>query len=257
MMLKALQFEWELLRWKIAKAVSSKPPAKPVFHDRLTAEYFNSLVAPSSTVRVPTTEEYFPIAANTTDCAELAECLKRHGSDKATRHSYHKAYAGLLAGRRHEPLRILEIGIGTNDPAVPSSMGTTGRPGASLRAWREWGPRFEVFGADVDKNILFQDDRIRTFWVDQTDPKSFAELEALGHGSFDLIIDDGLHRPDANLNTLAFAQKMLKPDGIFVVEDIVKWLAPFWLAQANVLAHWASATLIFDSKEALFIVRSK
>jgi SAM-dependent methyltransferase len=187
----------------------------------------------------------------------LAKLLRLHGSDKSTVHSYYLAYSALLANRRAEPLRILEIGIGTNDPDAPSSMGTAGRPGASLRAWRDWGPRFEVHGADIDRRILFQEERIKTHWVDQTSLESLAGLETLGKGSFDLIIDDGLHRPDANLKTLAFAMRMLKPNGIVVIEDIIKPLAPFWLSVGNLLSDRAATQLLFDRKEALFIVRPK
>lgn len=194
---------------------------------------------------VPTTRDAFPDIEGSRDCLDLADLLQRHGSDKATRHSYHIAYAGLLAGKRNAPLRILEIGIGTNDPDAPSTMGAQGRPGASLRAWRDWGPRFEVHCADIDRRILFSEDRIATHWIDQTDTASFAALaERLGPASFDLIIDDGLHRPDANLNTLAFALKMLKPGGVFVVEDIEKMLAPFWLGMADVLSTTCDARLL-------------
>ena len=51
----------------------------------------------------------------------------------------------------------------------------------------------------IDRRILFHEDRISTFWVDQTDPNSLDALAAqLGDIKFDLIIDDGLHLPHAN-----------------------------------------------------------
>lgn len=255
--MKALQFELERLRWKISRKLSATPSEKPLRLSRVAVSNFGCFVGQPGETSVTTTAEAFPGIDTTADGKALAELLKSHGSDKATRHSYYLAYAGLLANRRAEPLRILEIGIGTNDPNAASSMGAAGRPGASLRAWRDWGPQFDVHGADIDRNILFSEDRIATHWVDQTSRASLLSLEQLGRNSFDLIIDDGLHRPDANLHTLAFALRMLKPGGVFVVEDIIKPLAPFWQAIGDVLADRADTQLLFDRKEALFIVKPK
>ena len=36
----------------------------------------------------------------------------------------------------------------------------------------------------------------------------------------DLIIDDGLHQPDANLNVILEFVEQLNPSGILVIEDI-------------------------------------
>jgi hypothetical protein len=105
---------------------------------------------------------------------------------------------------------ILEVGLGTDNDAVASNMGAAGKPGASLRAFRELLPHARIYGADVDRSILFDEENIQTFFVDQTDFQSIDALdEAIGH-DFDLIIDDGLHSPDANLAMLIFAQKRLR-----------------------------------------------
>jgi SAM-dependent methyltransferase len=114
-------------------------------------------------------------------------------------------------------------------------MGRQGKPGASLRAFRDYLPRACIYGADVDTRILFEEDRIKTFFVDQTD---LASLESLGRriaGDFDLIIDDGLHSPNANIAVLAFALKRLKPGGWVVIEDIVGDAAPVWHVVAALL----------------------
>ena len=49
-----------------------------------------------------------------------------------------------------------------------------------------------------------------------------------GESNYDLIIDDGLHSPDANLNTLVFALGILSPIGFFVVEDIAAAALDIW-----------------------------
>ena len=46
-----------------------------------------------------------------------------------------------------------------------------------MRALRDYFPNANIFGADIDKNILFNDqNRIKTFYVDQLDRKSVENL---------------------------------------------------------------------------------
>ena len=45
-----------------------------------------------------------------------------------------------------------------------------GKPGASLRVWRDYFPNAIIYGADIDKDILFAEERIKTFYIDQLDP---------------------------------------------------------------------------------------
>lgn len=154
---------------------------------------------------------------------ELAVLFNRYGSDKATRHGYYIVYASLLdqLGADGE-INLLEIGLGTNNTDVASHMGIAGRPGASARAFRDFLPRGQIFGADVDQRILFSEDRIKTFHVDQTDRESFLELDRNLPDRMDLMIDDGLHLPTANINTLSYFLSRIRPGGFAVVEDIPK-----------------------------------
>jgi SAM-dependent methyltransferase len=187
-------------------------------------------------LRPRTISEAFGDVSRTRDCIDLGGLFDRHGSDKATVHDYHMLYAALLSGRRLQSLTLLEIGLGTNTITVRSNMGPSGRPGASLRAFRDWAPQADIHGADIDRSILFSEDRITTYWVDQTDAKSAEGLgRSLASRKFDLIIDDGLHEPHANLNTVAFALDRLKPGGYVVVEDILPASLPLWRIAAAIL----------------------
>ena len=182
-------------------------------------------------------EEWLPLVTDDRAASDLALLFNKHGSDKSTYHDYHHIYNSILIGRRERPLNILEIGLGSNNLDVPSNMGPWGRPGASLRAFRDWLPHAHIFGADVDKRILFQEERISTFWVDQTDEKSLFRLASqLSRTKFDLIIDDGLHLPHANFNTLDALLTLLGERGVFVVEDIEPVHKPFWQLARAVLA---------------------
>lgn len=187
---------------------------------------------------------------------ELGDLLRLCGSDKSTDHDYFEVYGSLLAHKRQDPLRILEIGLGTNNLAFQSNMGLGGRPGASLRAFRDWAPNAEVIGADIDRGVLFAEDRISTYFVDQTDPLSLAELaETVGFG-FDLIIDDGLHLPHSNFNTIEALLPLLKPDGTMVIEDIDAIHLHYWQAAGAVLTGY-DTWLVERKGGYLFIIRSK
>ena len=152
---------------------------------------------------------------------KLGNVLKINHSDKSTSHDYHYLYYFILNKLNNENLNILEIGLGTNDPNLVSTMGYGGRPGASLYAFKEYLPKANIYGADIDKNILFNEDRIKTCFVDQLDLKSFENIKnTFGKIQYDLIIDDGLHSIGANLNTLLFALDNVKLNGWIVIEDI-------------------------------------
>jgi SAM-dependent methyltransferase len=158
---------------------------------------------------------------------QFGEAFDRNGSDK-TELQHHFLYATLLAKNAGKDLDILEIGLGTNDTRCVSHMGKHGRPGASLRAFRDCLPNARVFGADIDRGCLFEEERIQTTWADQTRPETIRELSKLSGRGYDLIIDDGLHSPDANLHVLLFALDQLKPGGTLVIEDITPHARPLW-----------------------------
>ena len=96
---------------------------------------------------------------------DLCNLFNKYGSDKANQHTYSKYYYNIFKDIRNNNIRLFEVGIGTNNPDLPSSMGINGKPGASLYAWRDFFPNGNIFSADIDKDILFTDDRIKTFYA--------------------------------------------------------------------------------------------
>jgi hypothetical protein len=160
---------------------------------------------------------------NNDETNNLAEILNKNKSDKANNHNYHILYSYILGKHfnKNDNLNVLEIGLGTNNPTLVSSMGAEGRPGASLYSWKEYLPNSQIFGADIDKDILFNEDRIKTDYVDQLNLKTFDDMQNnFGNNMYDLIIDDGLHSIGANLNTLIYAMSHIKDNGWIVIEDI-------------------------------------
>jgi len=184
----------------------------------------------------------------------LGDCFNRHGSDKSSLHDYHWLYGSIL--QHPEAISsILEIGLGTNNPSVPSNMGVDGKPGASLRSWKDYCKNAVIYGADIDRNILFQEERIETYLVDQTDHASFASLAAKIPERLDLIVDDGLHAVDANVQTLSFALQRLKPLGWVVIEDIAIASQPLWQLVAALLPSTFQSAFIIAKNGCLFAVQ--
>src|SRR5579863_2494095 len=185
---------------------------------------------------------------------ELKNLFDHYGSDKGySNHNYHWLYGSILGTRRASAL--LEIGLGTNNEDVVSNMTRQGTPGASLRAFRDFLPEAHIYGADIDRRILFQEERVSTFFVDQTDIDSFAELSAALPDELDLIIDDGLHTPNANLASLVFGLGRLKVDGYFLVEDIGRHAVPIWqLVSAALLPEQYESHVVEAGTQFLFVV---
>jgi hypothetical protein len=198
--------------------------------------------------------EVFPRNAAETEAAEaLKASLDACGSDKANRHKYHCLYGPILKNRN--AIRgILEIGIGTTFMDVVSTMGAQGTPGASLRAFRDFLPNAQIYGADIDRRILFQEERISTYYVDQTDPAAMKNLADQTPNDLDLIIDDGLHSPDANIAVLTFAIRKVRIGGWVVIEDIREKALPVWDVVAALLPTTFDCVMVKNGDANAFAV---
>lgn len=170
--------------------------------------------------------EYYRMRENNANVQLLGQQLNRFRSDKAVFYQhYHHVYAGLIEdlGGRQKPLRYLEIGMGTNNSKLVSTMGAGGSPGASLRAFSEYLPNSQIYGADVDRDILFQNEemRIQTTYIDGFNISTYDDMyERFGSSKFDLIIDDAAHAVASDLNTLIFALGHVNVPGFIVIEDV-------------------------------------
>ncbi len=164
--------------------------------------------------------------------------MTRHGSDKGQGgHRYTTVYPVLFGKSRDQPVRIFELGLGTNNPRLASNMGVQGIPGASLRGWRELFPHALVYGADIDRDILFEEDRIKTFYCDQLDSVAIRNLwsQPVLQGGMDIIIDDGLHTFESSISFLDGSLEHLRPGGVYVIEDIKKETIEKWHNQVETI----------------------
>jgi SAM-dependent methyltransferase len=147
---------------------------------------------------------------------------KGHANITASRHNYTTLYYHLFKDMRHKPLRVFELGLGTNNLDVPSNMGPQGRPGASLYGWNQFFPSAKIFGADIDTRILFNTPAIQTYYCDQTNPRVIHKMWETPElrEPFDIIVEDGLHAFDANVCFFENSIHRLAKGGYYIIEDI-------------------------------------
>jgi hypothetical protein len=159
----------------------------------------------------------------------LCQFMNAYGSDKGTAGgagNYTKLYNFLFEEIINDVKNLFEVGLGTNNVDMPSNMGPHGKPGASLRGWKAYFPKAKIYGADFDNRILFEEERIRTFFVDQHDENSIKYLWKNFEGvEFDIILDDGIHdlawtEKSGNINFFKNSIHKLKKSGFYIIEDV-------------------------------------
>lgn len=169
---------------------------------------------------------------NLNEDTDLCLIMRKNGSDKnrLNCHNYTKIYDNLFKSIRYDNLNVFEVGLGTYNPNIPSSMAKlgveNGRPGASMYGWREYFTNSNIYGADIDMDILFNSERIKTYFVDQLKPNVIQNMWHNIDIDFDIIIDDGLHTFEANTTFLENSFHKLKKGGFYIIEDVSRYILP-------------------------------
>lgn len=137
----------------------------------------------------------------------LCDVIKEKGSDKCSSwHNYTPFYTEMLKEMPSD-LSLFELGL---------------YHGCSIKAWSEYFPNGKIFGADINPDYLVNERNIRTFICDQNSESSIRSLWTnIPNESFNIIIDDGQHEFHSNYIFFANSVNMLKPGGIFVIEDLI------------------------------------
>jgi hypothetical protein len=121
--------------------------------------------------------------------------------------SYLSYYDSLFEAWRDRPVSMLEIGV---------------QNGGSLETWSHYFTAGERFiGCDIDPNcglLQYDDPRISIVVGDANGAASFQKIRAL-QADFDIVIDDGSHRSMDILNSFVNYFPLVKPGGLYVVED--------------------------------------
>ena len=141
-----------------------------------------------------------------------------YGSDKANLfkidnsqgHGFSKYYVQHLEKKRNQKLNILEVGSFS---------------GASAAAFKKYFPKSRVFCFDVNiSKFKYSSKKIEVHGLDINNKEKVKNtlkniFLKYQFENFDFIIDDGSHKLSDILFSLNFFFKVLKPGGIFVIED--------------------------------------
>lgn len=147
-----------------------------------------------------------PNGCHSIECANR----KRHYTDKNLYHSYGEFYASLitnlLGSQKEEDFSIMELGTYF---------------GGSIAAWCESLPQAFVCGVDQKLDRLWIDpNNYPNLKLISGNHESLLTYESLGSRKFDLIIDDGSHIADNQISNFSILKSKLKPEGVYVIEDI-------------------------------------
>ena len=128
----------------------------------------------------------------------------KNNTDKILYHRYDRIYDNFLSSFRDKNIKLFEIGCGSEH--------------ASFKMWKEYFPDGMIYSMDINEEV--ETDRGVVYKGDQT---KMEDLERMRQtiGECDVIIDDGSHVPEHQINTFNFLfDKMLKNGGIYIIEDI-------------------------------------
>jgi len=145
---------------------------------------------------------------------ELTRLGRKHGTDKATTHTFtERVYGPLFEGMKDTPLNLLEIG--------------GGKVGGSHKMWKEYFTQGEIYCMDPfflpDQDVTITELEnlgIRVFRGNQLRREDLATVAAGCPSGYDYIIDDAAHMPDAIQLSLGSLFPALKSGGFYIVEDL-------------------------------------
>lgn len=161
----------------------------------------------------------------------LSELANKHGADKnAGGHNYIPHYDFWLKDR---PINsMLEIGYGS---------------GASPKMWREYFPTsdiyiMELFGKEFEntwKSPNTEKTGVNIIAGDATKSETWDKVPF----ELDMIIDDGSHYPEQQVDSLIYGLGHLKSKGIYIVEDVYCNFDPDY-TKIDIFFEWLNRVIV-------------
>ena len=148
---------------------------------------------------------------------DLNRLAEFYGTDKFGVHRYTPHYMRHFRHLKHQPIKLIEIGIGGWD--AEKGWSDPHKGGNSLRMWKAYFPKAQIYGIDIHDKRPHDEHRIKTFRGSQVDA-AFLEAVIRETGAPDIIIDDGSHFNHHQIETFKLLFPKLAPNGIYAVEDL-------------------------------------
>ncbi|MDR3290015.1 MAG: class I SAM-dependent methyltransferase [Rickettsiales bacterium] len=164
--------------------------------------------------------EVLKLLLNNKSTSDLTCIAEKYLSDKGRvrniqhYHTYTQIYEVLFMEYKFTAKNVFECGIGYLNSEQCKA-------GGSLRLWREYFPNAQIYGADINKEVLFQEERIYTDWIDQTSPEAIKKYFDKIDKKFDVMVEDGWHVFKAQNCMFENGINYLSKDGIYVIEDVM------------------------------------
>jgi cephalosporin hydroxylase len=127
-------------------------------------------------------------------------------TDKGAIHDYINGYYNEAFADNSKPINLLEIGI---------------YQGGSLQLWaRHFGEKSNIYGFDVEDNIVPQFVDEPNIFIGMEDAYSDEVINRFDDEYFDIIIDDGPHTLQSQLDCMNKWWTKLAVGGKMIIEDI-------------------------------------
>jgi predicted O-methyltransferase YrrM len=155
--------------------------------------------------------------------SELCEIGKKYDTDKSSQrnnvtnsrhcHPYTLFYDGLFRHKKHDNLKIAELGI---------------LDGSSLCMWQEYFKNSEIYGLEYNNDLItkfkqnFNNDRITLTNVDVRNKDSILNAFNKLNVMYDIVIEDTTHQFEDQIRVIENMYQYLKPGGILIIEDIFR-----------------------------------
>jgi hypothetical protein len=138
------------------------------------------------------------------DLQRYFETNKRNLMDKFLH--YFDIYDRFFSRYRNTDVHFVEIGV---------------FHGGSLQMWKEYfGPRAKVYGVDINPACKkFEESQIKVLIGDQAD-RTFLKRLTEEIPRIDILVDDGGHFMDQQINAFEVLYPHISPEGIYLCEDL-------------------------------------
>jgi len=92
--------------------------------------------------------------------------------------------------------------------------------GAGIYSMSEYYKNSKIWGCDIDKETFIKTRNITSGFCDQVKLSSINKILTKFKTKFDLIIDDGWHHPQSQINSIIASLPYLNNNGVYISEDI-------------------------------------
>jgi len=169
--------------------------------------------------------------------APIETLARLSGTDKIGSHDFMAAYKRFFSKYRNRPITLLEIGVGGYSDLADG--------GQSLSLWEAYFRYGTIVAIDVYDKRHLSHGRVHVHQCSQIDREGLQNI-ADKYGGFDLIIDDGSHMNQHQIESFTILFPLLKEDGVYVVEDTQTSYWPvFGGGSVGTPEHAKSATSFF------------